>query len=207
MGYNLLGMVDWLKYHRLTVSMKAAELLKRQGIRWTFAFAAIATMLVLLMLEVAKRSDFRKAAQWHRAHGEVLHFDGHELSLPQDWWERDYPTDRKRVLVKASRSLLKTWQTGIVLDHKGPNEINANEAEIRKTLEMMIRVDNQGRQAPISSIVVLSSASTRIYRKKAMIVEPMIELRCDVIGASTLITSVGTPDSVEEIEGIISTFR
>jgi hypothetical protein len=200
-------MVDLLKYHRLIVLTNAAKVLKGRWIRWILVSAAIAMMLVLLILEVAKRSDFRKAAQWHKAHGDVLHFDGHELSLPRDWWERDYPTDGKRVLVKASRSLLKIWQTGIVIDQRGPNEINANEADIRKTLERMIRADNQGRQAPISSLVVLSSASTRIYCKKAMIVEPMIELRCDVIGTPTLITSVGTPDSVEDIEGILSTFR
>jgi hypothetical protein len=187
--------------------MKAAELPKRRWIRWTLACAAMAMVLVSLMLEVAKRSDFRKAARWHKAHGDVLHFDGHELSLPQNWWEKDSPTDNKRVLVKASRSLLKIWQTGMVLEQKGPNESKANEADVRKSLEMLIRVDNQGRQAPISSLVVLSTASTRIYCKRAIIVEPMIELRCNVIGEPTLITSVGTPDSVEEIEGIISTFH
>jgi hypothetical protein len=69
---------------------------------------------------VAKRSDFRKTAQWHKAHGDVLHFEGHELSLLQNWWERESPdaSMSKRVLVKASKSFLKIWQAGIVLEQK-----------------------------------------------------------------------------------------
>src|SRR5689334_2553327 len=97
--------IDELHYHRLTTLMKEPELLKRRLVRWAFISAVTAMMLLLIIIGVAKSSDFRKAARWHQVHGDVLRFDGHELSLPQDWWERDGPSDGKRVLVKASSSL------------------------------------------------------------------------------------------------------
>ncbi|MDR3727009.1 MAG: hypothetical protein P4K86_08215 [Terracidiphilus sp.] len=178
----------------------------RIGVSWALVCASVAMLFTLLIVEYAKGSDFRKAAQWHKVHGSMIVVDGHKLSLPQDWWGRDPSTDGKQVVVKASRSLLKTWQSGIIVGRKGPNEIEADEAGIRKTLEIMIGIENQGKQTPRSSLVVVNAVSTKIYCKRTMIVEPMVELRCDVIGAPTLFTSVGLPNTEEEIEGIISTY-
>jgi hypothetical protein len=72
---------------------------------------------------------------------------------------------------------------------------------------MQIGVYNQGKQAPTSSLVVVVAVSTKVYCREAMIVEPMVELRCDVVGAPALITSIGLPKTEKEIEGIISTFE
>lgn len=179
----------------------------RNWVSWTLACAAAALVVTLLAVEYAKGVDFRKAAEWHRIHGNVILVDGHKLSLPQDWWEKYPLAGGKRVVVKASRSLLKTWQTGIIVDRKGASESTLNEDEIRKHLEMFIKVENQGKQAPMSSLVVVRAVSTNIYCRKAMIVEPVVELRCDVAGAPTLITSVGLADTEKEVEGIISTFE
>lgn len=155
---------------------------RRIWISRTLAGATAAVVVVFLLIEFARGSDYRKATEWHRVRGNVIQVNGHKLSLPQDWWERDSSAGGKRLFVKASRSLLKTWQTGIIIDRKGPNEIKADEATTRKTLEMMIRVGNQGKQTPISSLVVVKAASTKIYCLKSIIVEPMIELRCDWSG-------------------------
>lgn len=179
----------------------------RRWIAWTLGCVVAALVVTLLWVEYAKRSDFRKAADWHKVHGNVILVDGHKLSLPQDWWEKDPPADGKQVIVKASRSLLKTWQSGIIVDRKGPNEIKADEDAVRKTLGMMIETDNRGKQTPTSSLVVVKAVSTKIYCKKTVIVDPIVEYRCDVIGSPTLITSVGLPNTDKEIEGIISTFE
>ena len=164
-------------------------------------------VVALLIAEYAKRSDFREASEGHKVHGNVILVDGHKLTLPQDWWERDPPTDGKHVVVKAFRSLLKTWQTGIIVDRKGANESKSDEDEIRGHLEMFIKAENQGKQVPLSSLVVVRAVSTNIYCKRAVVVEPMVELRCDVAGAPTLITSVGLANTEKEVEEIISTFE
>jgi hypothetical protein len=179
----------------------------RSWVNWTIACAAAALVVLILSIQYARGSDFRKAAEWHKVHGDVILLDGHKLHLPQDWWERDPPTDEKRVVVKASKSLLEMRQTGIVVGRKGPNEMKADENGIRKSLEVMIEVENHGKQTPISSLVVLKAVSTKIYCKRATIVEPMVELRCDVVGAPTLITSVGLPNTEKDIEGIVATFE
>jgi hypothetical protein len=175
----------------------------------SLALASVAAALVVILLTVehAKNSDFRKAAEWHKVHGDVIAVDGHKLTLPKDWWEKDPQGGGQRVVLKATRSLLKTWQTGIILARKGPNEAEEDEDGIRKHLETFIEIENKGKQTPISSLVVLNAASTRIYCKNAVIVEPMVELRCDVVGAPTLITSIGLPNTVEDVERIISTFE
>jgi len=181
---------------------------KQHWVSWAALASAAATLVVILLfVEHAKSSDFRKAAEWHKVHGNVIVVDGHKLTLPQDWWEKDPPEGGNRVVVKATRSLLKAWQARIILGRKGPNEAEEDEDGIRKHLEMFIEIENKGKQTPISSLVVVNAASTKIYCKKAVIVEPMVELRCDVVGAPTLITSVGLPNTVEGVERIISTFE
>jgi hypothetical protein len=166
----------------------------------------VATLVSLLVVQYTRRSDFRKATQWHRVHGDLILVDGHKLSLPQDWWEEDSPEAGRHVIVKASRSLTKTWQTGISFVRKGPSEAEADEDRIRKNLERFIEVENKGNPRHTSSLVVLNGVSTRIYCKKTIVVEPLFELRCDVVGAPTLIRSVGLPNTLKDVEGIISTF-
>jgi hypothetical protein len=85
-------------------------------------------------------------------------------------------------------------------------ESKLDEDGIRKHLEMFISSENQGKQTALSSLVVVRAVSTNIYCKKAIILEPEVELRCDVIGAPILFTSVGLPNTEKEIEAIISTF-
>jgi hypothetical protein len=95
----------------------------------------------------------------------------------------------------------------MVVGRKGPNERQMDEDGSRKHLEMFIEIENQGKRTPISSLVVVRAVSTKIYCKKSMIAEPIVELRCDVVGAPTLITSAGLPNTEKDVEGIISTFE
>jgi hypothetical protein len=39
-------------------------------------------MGAFLLVEYAKSSDLRKAAEWHKVHGDVIIVDGHRLRLP-----------------------------------------------------------------------------------------------------------------------------
>jgi hypothetical protein len=69
----------------------------RNWASWTIVCPAAALVVTLLVVEYAKDSDFRKAAEWHKVHGNLILVDGHKLSLPQDWWEKYPPADGKQV--------------------------------------------------------------------------------------------------------------
>lgn len=101
---------------------------------------------------------------------------------------------------------MKTWQAGIIVDQKGPEESHADEDRIRKTIDLLIESENRGSQHPISSMVILRAVSTNIYCKKTLIAGQNVELRCDVVGAPIVIKSICPPGTEKEIERILSTF-
>lgn len=173
---------------------------------WLFACAA-ALVMTLLTVDYAKSSELRKAAEWHRVHGNVIIVDGHRISLPQDWWEKDEHEGGKHVIVKASVSLTKMSSTGIILDRKGVEESKRSEEEIRKTLESFVDSDKRGNGVTQSSLVVVRAAATNIYCLKTLLGGKEIELRCDVVDAPIVIKSIGPPDTEKEIEAILSTFE
>jgi len=173
---------------------------------WVFVCAG-AALVALLFIEYAERSDFRKAAEWHKMHGNLALVDGHKLSLPEDWWEKDEPEGEKRIFIKASRSLTKVSSTGIVLDRRGLEESKAGEGQIIKNMESFMENEKKGNHGPISTMIVVRAVSTNIYCTQTLIIEQDVKLRCEVVGAPILLSSVGPPSTEKEVESILSTFE
>ncbi len=173
---------------------------------WSLICAAVLILCFWGVLYTENR-EFRQAAEWHKAHGNMILIDGHKLNLPQDWWEESEDEIGKYVVAKASRNLIGTSSTGIVIERKGLEESKASENEIRKTLESFVENENRGNHAPIASMVAVQAVSTNIYCMRTLIDGENIKLRCDVVGTPIVISSVGPLGTEKEIEAIISTFE
>jgi len=161
----------------------------------------------LLFVSYVRNSEFRAAAAWHKAHGNVVFVDGHKLDLPQDWWEKSNGEGRKFLVVKASRDLTHLSQSGITVDQKGVEESRGSGKEIRKTLELFVDSDKKGNDAAQTSVVVVKAISTNMYCLRASLGRKDVELRCNVVGAPIVIQSIGPPETEKEIETILSTFN
>lgn len=171
---------------------------------------ALAAALItgLLLISYARNSEFRTAAAWHKAHGNIFLVDGHKLILPQDWWEKGEGEDGKSFAVKASRDLTHLSQSAITVDRKGVEESKRSEEEIRNSLESFVNTDKKtGNDVAQSSLVAIRATSTNMYCLKTLLEGKDVELRCDVVGAPIVIKSIGPPESEKEIESILSTFN
>lgn len=164
-------------------------------------------VVILLLIEYTRSSEFRTAAAWHRANGNIFFVDGHKITLPQDWWEKDERDGGRSLAVKASRDLTHISQSGITVHQKGVEESKRNEEEIRKTLESIVQNDRKnGNNLTHSSLVVVRATSTNMYCLKTFLARKELELRCNVIGAPIVLASFGPPETEHEIESILSTF-
>ena len=173
---------------------------------WACIFAA-GLIIVLLFVNYSRNREFRAAGAWHTAHGNFFLFDGHRINLPQDWWERSEDVDGKHFAVKASRDLAHTSQCAITVDRKGVEETKRSDAEIRKTLESIVRKEKEGgAEVTQSRLVVVSASSTNMYCLRTLLERKELELRCDVVRTPIVITAIGPPESEKEIESILSTF-
>jgi hypothetical protein len=169
---------------------------------------AAALITVLFFINYARNSEFRTAAAWHKAHGNVFLVDGHKLVLPQDWWEKGEGQDGKLFAVKASKDLTHLSQSAITVDRKGVEESKKSEEEIRKSLESFVNNDKEtGNDVTQSSLVIVSAVSTNMYCLKTLLERKDLELRCDVVGTPIVIKSIGPPESEKEIESVLSTFN
>ena len=167
----------------------------------------VASVSIFLSVDYAKNSDFRKAAEWHKIHGNVILVEGHKLNVPEGWWEENEIGNGKYAITKASRSLSKIYSSGIIFDRKGPNESKAGEAQIRKTLESFVESEKKGTPGPVSSLIVVRAKSTNIYCLQSSVLDRSVVLRCNVVGTPIVISSVGPPSTEKEIESILSTFE
>ncbi len=172
---------------------------------WICVFVA-ALIIVFLLVDYARNSEFRTADAWHKAHGNIVLVGGHKLSLLQDWWEKSEDDGGKFLVVKASSDLTHISQSGITVDRKGVEESKRSEDEIRKTLESFVDSDKKGNDLTQSSLVVVKAVSTNMYCLKTLLGGKDIELRCDVVGVPIIIKSIGPPETEKEIERILSTF-
>lgn len=164
-------------------------------------------IIVSIVINYDRNSEFRTATAWHKAHGNAFHIDGHKLSLPENWWEKGAGEGGKSFAVKASRDLTHISQSGITVDQKGPEEGKRSEEEIRKTLESFVDNDKKkGNSLTESSLIVVNAVSTKMYCLRTLLERKDVELRCDVIGAPIVIKSIGPPETEKEIESILSTF-
>jgi hypothetical protein len=184
------------------------EMTKRSR-RFFLAVAIVITlgMLVSISVRYVQIADFRKAAAWHKTHGDILLIDGHRLRLPQDWWQQGAGQDGMPRVFKASDSISKASQTVIDFSPKGPKEWKRGGEEVRQTLEFLVA--HQGRygdETLKTSLLVVTAASTRMYCLRKLIAEDELGLRCDVVDGVFVISSAGPPDTEKEVLSILSTF-
>jgi len=178
----------------------------RRLVVWICVLTA-AMIIVFLLVNYARNSEFRTAAEWHKAHGNIFLVDGHKLNLPQDWWEKGEGEDGKFFAVKASRDLTHVSQSAITVGQKGVEESKRSEEEIRNALESFVDNDKKkGNDVNQSSLVVVRAVSINMYCLKTLLEGKNLELRCNVVGATIVIKSIGPPETEKEIESILSTF-
>lgn len=173
---------------------------------WICTFT-VALIIVVLVINYARNSEFRTAAAWHKTHGDIFLVDGHKLNLPQNWWVKSGGDGGKPFAVKASRDLTQISQSAITVDQKGAEESKRSEEEIHKSLESFVDSDKRGNDVTHTSVVVLKAVSTNMYCLKTLLGGKDVELRCDVVGAPIVIKSIGPPETETEIEAILSTFN
>ena len=168
----------------------------------------IASILIVLVIRHAENNEFRQALEWHRVHGDQISIGENKLSLPQDWWEKNQSDEGKQVLVKASRRLMPSVSsTAIVIERKSVSESKLDEDQISKHIQSYIEFANKGKQDPFYSMVTVKAASKNIYCRRTLDATQIIELRCDVVGAPIVISSVGPSNTESEIEAILATLN
>ena len=146
-----------------------------------------------------ENAEFREAARWHKVHSSQLALNGHEILLPQNWWERDVYQNEMYVLAKATKGIFNVQRTVIIIDLRSLKD-DANE---NRTINF---IQGEADHDPNSSMIMVKTASTHMDCLLTRIVQGNVQLECFLIGTPIVISSVGPVETEKEVESVLSTF-